>query len=759
MGNISSEREKSQQTITLPVEGMTCASCVRRVEQALKSVGGVVDASVNLALETATIRFDSVPSSLAKLVTAVEHAGYTMRSPSADEHRPSPPAASLLPIDVLEIEKRRLIAYKKLKFEFLFSLIVSLPVIFFGMMSMFDSFMAILPFSMESINAFMFVASSLVVFISGRRFYLTAWRLAKHMSADMNTLIAVGTGAAYLYSVAVILVPHWLGSHGGGHDVYFDSSVMIITLILMGRLLEARAKNRSTEAMRSLLSLQPKKARIVRDGEAIDVLSESLMPGDVLIVRPGERIPVDGEIIRGETTIDESMITGESLPVEKKAGDKVVGGTINKNGSIEFRAEAVGQETVLAHIAEFVTRAQNSKAGIETLADTVASVFVRAVLAISLMTFIYWFAIQGVPFAQAMINAVAVLIISCPCALGLATPTAIIVGTSTGASLGILIKNAESLEKLHKVDSIVFDKTGTLSEGNMSVVGVVPAVGFTTEAILATSASLEQYSEHPISNAIVKYAREQGIILSDVQTFAAIPGKGITGIIGEDTVLAGTKEFLEERGVKFPVATDTVRAEEASLLVYIGMKDVLAGTLRLRDRLKSSAREVIATLQDLKIDVTLLTGDRAEIAQSIADELSIRNVISRILPEEKARYVQALGASGKTTAFVGDGINDAPALASATVGIAIGAGTDIAKEAADIILLRGDLHGIVNAIELSRRTFRIIKQNLFWAFAYNTIGIPLAALGVLNPVIAAGAMALSSVSVISNSLRLRRINS
>jgi Cu+-exporting ATPase len=523
-------------------------------------------------------------------------------------------------------------------------------------------------------------------------------------------------------------------------------------------MLEASAKRKASDAIRSLLALQPTTARIIRDGQSIDVAIDAVTPGDVVLVRPGEKVPVDGVVTKGESTIDESMVTGESIPVERAEGDPVIGGTINKYGSIEFRATAVGKETLLARIAQQVEDAQGTKAPIQSLADRIASVFVPAVIVIALVTFVVWYGYLGAPFASALVNFIAVLIIACPCALGLATPTAIMVGTGAGARLGILIKNAEALERLRKVTTIVFDKTGTITEGKPVVTDVVPFRGCTVEEVIAYAASVEKRSEHPLGEAVVRYATSRNIEAADAGSFQSVTGFGVVGIVEGVSVTAGNLSLLEERRIPTDEARPVVArlASQGKTSIIASADGHVVGVIAVADTIKPAAPMALALLQSMGIETIMVTGDTKETAQAIAAEAGIGRVVAGVLPHQKALLVMELQQAQKTVAMVGDGINDAPALAQADVGIAMGTGTDIAMEAADVTLLSGDLHGISRAIRLSSRVLTTIRQNLFWAFVYNVVGIPLAASGMLVPTVAAAAMAFSSVSVVSNSLRLRR---
>jgi Cu+-exporting ATPase len=740
--------------VSLSVEGMTCASCVVRVEKALKKVAGVKEANVNLATEKVSLVFDEKKTDLHALAAAVEEAGYRLHLPEEKIK-----TSGIFEIPDVAGSSHQEKAYRQLKTDFIFSLVLAIPILIVSMMSMTQWFMQRAPLSMEDVNKLLLVVATPVMFISGRRFFKTAWQIGKHFSADMNTLVAVGTGVAYVYSAVVVLFPGWLGLRSGMNNVYFDTATTIIMLILMGRLLEARAKWRTSDAIKELIELEPKTARVISNGAESEVAVASVTIGNVLLVRPGEKIPVDGIITKGYTTIDESMVSGESLPVEKKIGEKVVGGTINKNGSIEFRASAVGRDTVIAHIIKLVEEAQGSKAPIQTLADKIASVFVPTVIGIAFATFAAWYFIGGIGFTPAMINFIAVLIIACPCALGLATPTAIMVGTGRGASIGVLIRNAGSVERAHKIQTMIFDKTGTITEGKPGVTDVVVLNGGDGQELTRLVATIEKRSEHPLGQAIVEYAGKQNIAMrGDLESFQNFEGRGVIAVVEGKRLAVGNLSLMKDFSVGTFAAEGVIQkfSEQGKTTVYAAVDGKLVGLFAVADRIKASAKETVRQLKILGIDVAMMTGDNRLVAEAIATEAGIGRVFADVLPNDKAMHVKAVQAEGKVVAMVGDGINDAPALAQADVGIAMGTGTDVAIETADITLMKSDLHGVVEAIRLSRQTVRTIKQNLFWAFIYNIVGIPLAALGMLNPVIAAGAMAFSSVSVVSNSLRLRK---
>ena len=737
---------ENKETLSLPVEGMTCASCVMRVEKTLKKLDGVENVNVNLATEKVTFTFNKSHVDLNKISDAVEDAGYKIKLPSKSTTNDTTESG-------YENESSK--KYKELKNHFIFSLVLAVPVMIINMISMTSWFMKWSPLSMDSVNRILFLLTTLIIFIPGQRFFISSWKLLKHFSADMNTLVAVGTGTAYIYSTIAVLFPDLLSLKNPYEHIYFDTAAVIITLILMGRLLEAGAKSKTTSAIKKLIGLQPKTARIITNKIESEIKIDDVAIGNIIIVRPGERIPVDGIIIEGSSSIDESMISGESLPVDKFINDRVTGGTINLNGSLIFSATAVGKDTVISQIIKYVEEAQGSKAPIQKLADKIASVFVPIVISIAIITFLIWFLIMGLPFNAAMLNFIAVMVIACPCALGLATPTAIMVGTGLGASNGILIKNAASLESAFKINTVVLDKTGTITLGKPKVSELKLYNGFNRDDVIKFTASIENKSEHPISKALMDYAVNLNILPAEVSEFNSFPGLGLTGLVDNKNIIIGNRKMLGQYSVQLN-GSATDKEQVSNSTVYIAVNNIFAGVYHISDTIADSSAEAIKQLKEMNLDVLMLTGDNKAVAESIASKVGIKNVITDVLPGEKAKVIKDLQAKGKIVAMIGDGINDSPALAQADLGIAIGTGTDIAIETADITLIKNNILGVSQAINLSYKTIRTIKQNLFWAFIYNIIGIPLAALGLLNPMIGALAMSLSSVSVVSNSLRLKK---
>ncbi len=723
--------EHPMQTLTLSIKGMSCAACVARVEDALQTIPGVADAHVNFATHRATVHHKAVL--LDTLVNAVSNAGYEASSHTSE--------------DAEQIE--RTTEYRNLRSLFITAAILSALIMATGMTRTLWG----ANISSHYIHILLFALTTPVQFLCGWRFLKGAWAALRHRTADMNSLIAAGTLTAYFYSTAATFA-----SFGTQNiQTYFDTSAMIITLVLLGRLLETRARGQTSSAIRKLLDLRPKTARIVRNGRDVETPIEHIQVGDHIRVRPGENIPVDGLIQNGQSAIDESMLTGESLPVDKQPGDKVIGGTRNTTGSFIFEATQIGADTVLSQIIDLVRQAQGSKAPIQNLADRVASIFVPTIFAIALLTCTLWW-IFGFGIETALINAVVVLIIACPCAMGLATPTAIAVGTGRGAQLGILIKGGDVLENAHRLNAIVLDKTGTLTEGKPTVTDIIPAENYHPDHILTLAASAEKGSEHPLGEAIVRAAQKANLSLHPTTDFEAKPGVGIAATIDGQRVVLGNSGTISDRA-RYPA--ETLEAE-GKTVVFVTVDHQPAGLIAISDNLKADAAQAVQDLQHLDLEISLVTGDNERTAKAIGQQLNIDQVIAEVLPQDKAQKIAQLQNKNMNVGMVGDGINDAPALAQANVGIALSSGTDIAIESAGMILMSGNLSTIATSIRLSRQTMRIIRQNLFWAFAYNTLLIPIAALGLLNPLggpmLAAAAMVLSSVSVVTNALRLKRFS-
>ncbi len=819
--------------VDLPITGMTCAACANRIEKKLNKQAGVAKASVNFATGKATVEYDPAMTNAAGLIQTVKDVGYDTAGTQKiefvvdDSVRPSGSGAPLenhlmkqrgvikanfnlatmqVSVEYLpgsadkkqfraaiedfgykvrevsgtsesaedSLEKAHADEYAELKRKFWIAAVLSAPVLVSAMAHGTIGFL-----NFRGVNWLQLLLTIPVVFYCGRQFYTGAWAAFRHRAADMNTLIAVGTGAAFIYSTAATIAPSFFAStqtamNGMGKmaniPVYYEAASVIIALILLGKMLESRAKGQTGAAIKKLVGLQAKTAHVIRNGVEIEIETEEVIPGDVVLVRPGEKIPVDGVLVEGSSAVDESMLTGESLPVEKKTGDAIFGATINKTGAFQFRATKVGKDTALQQIVKLVQDAQGSKPPIAKLADTISGIFTPIVICIAIATFVVWFvaASPEIRFTMALVNFVSVLIIACPCALGLATPTAIMVGTGRGAENGILIKGGDSLETAHKLNTIVLDKTGTITKGEPSLTDVVAAETFNENDLLKIVAAAEKLSEHPLAAAIVRGAEDRNLTTDKVENFNALEGRGIEAQVGGVNLLLGNLRLMTERKIELSGAESTVDklASEGKTPMFAAIGDKFAGIVAVADTIKPESKDAIRALQNLGLEVVMMTGDNRRTAEAVAAQVGIKRVLAEVLPEGKSGEIKRLQAERKIVGMVGDGINDAPALAQADVGIAIGTGTDVAIEASDITLIKGDLRGVVTAIALSKATIRSIKQNLFWAFIYNVIGIPIAAgllypiFGILlSPVLASAAMSLSSVSVVANSLRLRSFKS
>jgi Cu+-exporting ATPase len=778
--------------VVIPVTGMTCAACEARIQRTLTRSPGVVDASVNLMMGNATVSFDPSATSPATLVDAIRATGYGADVPTQDrtafEEQEARDRAQ--EDEFLELRRKAIASGVVGVIAMLVSMplmagashgapgTVADPFMRWVMTSLTPVLRAAMPW-LYAVPAALLSYGLLVVTVgtmawAGRHFYTRAWMSFRHHAADMNTLIAVGTGAAFLYSLVATLAPSVFTAHGVEPDVYYEAVVIIIALILTGNAFEARAKRQTATALRSLARLQPKTARVIQNDQEVDVAIDQVRRGDIVIVRPGERIPVDGEIMTGRGAVDESMLTGESMPVSKKEGDRVIGATINTSGAFRYRATTLGSDSVLAQIVKLMRDAQGSRAPIQKLADRVSSVFVPVVISIAVVTFVIWFVAQhasgageGAAVVRAFAAAVAVLIIACPCAMGLAVPTAVMVASGKGAEMGILIKGGQALQRAGDVTTVMLDKTGTVTEGKPTVTDVIQPTdaSCSREQLLTLVASLERSSEHALADAVVRYAVEQRVELASVDDFQSIAGQGAAGVVDGHAVAAGNEALMADHGVNVDsLASDAARlSANGKTPMYAAVDGRLAGLIAVADPIRPTSRAAIAELRGMGLDVVMLTGDNQRAADAVGREAGVDRVVAAVLPEGKVAEVERLQAQGKVVAMVGDGINDGAAIARSDLGFAIASGTDVAVEAADVALMRGDLGGVVRAIRLSRRTMRTMKQNLFWAFVYNVIGIPIAAgvlypfFGVLlSPILASAAMAFSSVSVVSNSLRLRR---
>lgn len=729
-----------KQKAEFDITGMTCAACSTRIEKGLNKIEGVAIANVNLALEKATIEFNPSEVTVADIIAKVEKLGYGAHQKQEDTE---------------QVDHREK-AIKDQKRKFIISAILSLPLLWtmVGHFT-FTSFLYVPDFLMNP--WIQLILATPVQFIIGKQFYVGAYKALRNGSANMDVLVVMGTSAAYFYSVYQAVVT--AGTHHGPH-LYFETSAVLITLIILGKLFEAKAKGRSSEAIKKLMGLQAKTAIVVRDGVEKEVPLEEVVIGDTILVKPGEKIPVDGEVLEGITAVDESMLTGESLPVDKNTGDVLYGSTINKNGFIKMKATKVGRDTTLAQIIKVVEDAQGSKAPIQRMADQISGIFVPIVIGIAILTFLVWIIwVQPGEFTAALEVLIAVLVIACPCALGLATPTSIMAGSGRAAELGILFKGGEHLEQTQSIDTVVVDKTGTVTHGKPVLTDVVLASGQEEEKLLSLIGAAEKQSEHPLAQAIVEGIQDKSIELGKVQFFEAIPGYGVQATVSGQAVVIGTRKLMQQYGIEIQSVLPTMEKLESDgkTAMLAAINGQYAGIVAVADTIKDTSREAVDRLQQMGIKVIMMTGDNERTAQAIGKEVGVDAVIAEVLPEGKAEEVKKLQQQGKKVAMVGDGINDAPALATANIGMAIGTGTDVAMEAADVTLIRGDLNSIADAIIMSRKTMRNIKQNLFWAFGYNTLGIPIAAIGLLAPWVAGAAMAFSSVSVVLNALRLQRV--
>lgn len=731
-----------QDKVEFDISGMTCAACATKIEKRITKMDGVSSATVNFALETLTANYDGSQTSPNEMMANVKKMGY--------ELIPKTDGKDKMDHKEQEIKKQ----YRK----FIFSTILTLPLLW-TMVAHFE-FLSFLYLPEILMNPWVQLAlATPVQFIVGAQFYKGAFTSLRNKSANMDVLVALGTSAAYFYSLYLSF--EWMAAGSVGHpELYFEASAVIITLIVLGKLFEVRAKGKTSQAIQKLLGLQAKTARVLKDGVEQEVPIEEVVAGDVILVKPGEKIPVDGEILTGQSAIDESMITGESIPVDKVPGNTVIGATINKNGSLQIKATNVGKDSALSQIVKVVEEAQGSKAEIQRLADKISGVFVPIVVGIAILTFFIWyFAVTPGDFRSSLIPTISILVIACPCALGLATPTSIMAGSGRAAEMGLLFKGGEHLENTRSIDTVVLDKTGTVTKGQPALTDVIVSKGFVEQDVLQVVASAENQSEHPLAQAIVTGVREKGVELIEVDAFNALPGYGIEAEVDGKTVLAGTRKLMRSRDVALGQIEATMERmeNEGKTAMLIAIDGKLAGVVAVADTVKETSKEAIQRMQELGLDVIMLTGDNQQTAEAIGRQVGLTHIIAEVLPDQKSDKIKELQAQGKKVAMVGDGINDAPALAMADIGMAVGTGTDIAIEAADITLMRGDLNSVADAFIMSRKTMRNIKQNLFFAFFYNTVGIPVAAIGLLAPWVAGAAMAFSSVSVVLNALRLQRV--
>jgi P-type Cu+ transporter len=771
--------------VDIPVSGMHCAACQARVQRTLERTPGVHGATVNLLTNSAAVRYDPTVVDAPALVDRIRGTGYGAEVPipdrsAADEQRMQDEARES---EYRDLKRKAVTALS----AGLLAMIASMPLMSAAAHSSAGTSDPVMRWTMtwldpglrhavpwlyarqpQTVGLALLVLTTAVMVWSGRHFYVRAWQAFRHHTADMNTLIAVGTGAAYAFSVVATIAPRLFTSRGLAPDVYYEAVIIIIGFILAGNALEARAKGRTSSALRRLVNLQPRAAHVVRNGNELELPVEDVVTGDEVLVRPGERLPVDGEVTSGTSAVDESMLTGESMPVEKTSGDRVIGGTVNRVGAFRYRATTLGADSMLAQIVRLMRDAQGSRAPIQNLADRISAVFVPVVISIAVATFVIWFVMaDSAPLLRAVASSVAVLIIACPCAMGLAVPTAVMVASGKGAEMGILIKGGDALERASHIDTVVLDKTGTITEGRPVLTDVVTAEGFESQQVIGAAASLESSSEHPLAGALIEAASARGARVDRADAFTSVTGKGIVGRVQEREVAVGNEAFMRERGldVSSLAPRAAALASEAKTAMYVAIDGKAAGLLAVADPIRATSAEAVRTLKSLGLRVVLLSGDVKRAADAVAQQAGIDRVIAGVLPAAKVEELRRLQQEGHVVAMVGDGINDAPALAQADVGIAIGTGTDIAIEASAITLMRGDVRGVTRAIALARRTMRLMKQNLFWAFIYNVVGIPIAA-GILypafglllSPILASAAMAMSSVSVVTNSLRLNRFD-